>query len=111
MLLNGFATFYNLPGATTAYGERFDSGQLTAAMTADRAKRNSLVIVKLVNDPSKQVIVRINDTGPFARGLDGRPLKPLQPDPDIVIDLTPAAFRSLTGGLEQGKVKVAVTVP
>ncbi|MTJ80165.1 MAG: hypothetical protein F8N37_03960 [Telmatospirillum sp.] len=110
MTLNGFATFYSLPGAITAYGERFDPGQMTAAMTADRAKRNTLVTVKLVNSPDKQVIVRVNDTGPFARGADGRPLKPLQPDPDIIIDLTPAAFRALTGGLDDGKVRVTVAV-
>ena len=53
----------------------------------------------------------VNDRGPFQRGPDKKALKPLRPDPNIIIDLTPAAFKQLTGGLGLGIVPVKVTVP
>lgn len=54
--------------------------------------------------------VVVNDTGPFARGANGRALSPLRPDPNIVIDLTPTAMRALTGH-SRNRVAVTVTVP
>ncbi len=55
--------------------------------------------------------VKVNDRGPFERSKDGKALRPLRPDPGIIIDLTPAAFRAMVGSLGPGKVYVRVTVP
>ena len=38
------------------------------------------------------------------------PSRPLRPDRNIVIDLTPAAFREMVGNLGPGKVRVTVKV-
>jgi len=110
MPLSGFATYYFLPGSTTAYGEKFDADAMTAAMTPDRAGKNAKVKVWLADDPNRAVLVRVNDTGPFARDPFGGPLRPLRPDPEIIIDLTPRAFVSLTGDINQGKVRVNLVV-
>jgi hypothetical protein len=109
--LTGFATFYNQPGNRTASGRTFDPNGLTAAMTSDRAKIGDKVRVQLQSDPSRSVDVIINDTGPFERRPDGMVIRPLRPDPKIVIDLTPHAFDVLTGDKRAlGKVQVIVTV-
>ena len=60
---------------------------------------------------TKTIQVTVNDRGPFKRGKDHKPLRPLEPDPDTVIDLTPAAFKTLVGDLSTGRVHVTVTVP
>ncbi len=110
--LSGYATFYNLPGSTTSTGQPFDPNGMTAAMTRDRAPPGTNVQVRLQGDPSTAITVQVNDTGPFARDAAGRPLRPLRPDPDIVIDLTPHAFDLLTNNNRQlGRVPVIVTVP
>ncbi len=67
------------------------------------------VRVTLQSDGQKGITVTVNDTGPFARGDDGKALRPLQPDPVTIIDLTPKAFRNLNGSLEAGRVPVIVT--
>ena len=69
---------------------------MNAAMTRGRVALGTDVRVRLQNDPTRSNTVQTNDTGPFARGNDGRSLHPLRPDPDIVIDLTPHAFEALT---------------
>jgi hypothetical protein len=65
--------------------------------------------VRLRSDPSRSIEVTINDTGPFLRGTDGRAVLPFQPDPHIVVDLTPAAMQQLTGA-GFNRVAVSVTV-
>jgi peptidoglycan lytic transglycosylase len=74
----GIASVYSYKGGRTASGERSQPGGLTAA-------HRSLPFgtrVKVTNRRNgKTVIVRINDRGPFIRGR--------------IIDLTPAAARSL----------------
>ncbi len=110
--LSGYATYYNLPGSTTASGQPFDPNSMSAAMTRDRAPPGTNVQVRLQSDPSTAVTVQVNDTGPFARDADGRPLRPLRPDPNIIIDLTPRAFDQLTNNNRQlGRVPVIVSVP
>ena len=67
------------------------------------------------NDPgtgvTNTIAVEINDRGSFERGPDGRPLRPLRPDPQTIIDLTPGAFKQLTGNEDLGRVPVKVRVP
>jgi rare lipoprotein A (peptidoglycan hydrolase) len=114
---SGEATYYNLPGARTASGERFDPNRLAAAMTAEKARLGQTATVTYTYDDghgnaiTKTVSVIINDRGPFDRDADGKAKKPLQPAPGRVIDLTPAAFRSLVGTTKPGHVHVTVTVP
>lgn len=88
----GKASFYglNVQGNGTASGERFNAYALTAA-------HPSLpfgTMVKVVNlDNQKEVIVKINDRGPYA---DGR-----------IIDLSQAAFQTIAP-LSQGIAKVSI---
>lgn len=88
----GKASFYglNVQGNGTASGERFNAYALTAA-------HPSLpfgTMVKVVNlDNQKEVIVKINDRGPYA---DGR-----------IIDLSQAAFQTIAP-LSQGIARVSI---
>ncbi len=112
----GDASYYDLPGNRTASGAQFDSNASAGAMTADKAPLGARVTVESTtqtpNGPvTTRVEVTINDRGPFAVGPNGRALMPLQPHPTRIIDLTPSAFRSLTGSLRAGHVPVRVTVP
>ena len=114
---SGDATYYDLPGAKTASGLRFDPSKMAAAMTADKAKLGQIVTVTYTytNEQGKietsEISVVVNDRGPFERNTTGAPVHPLRPDPQGVIDLTPAAFRQLVGTLSKGRVPVTVTVP
>ncbi len=64
---SGMASWYgpNFHGKTTANGERYDQNELTAAHKT--LPFNSVVRVTNL-DNGKQVTVRINDRGPYARG-------------------------------------------
>jgi hypothetical protein len=111
-VLTGYATYYNLVGKKTAYGQHFDPDGNNAAMFQPGLVHNGdSVTVRLQSDPKTSVDVTINDTGPFARGPDKKALIPLRPDPDNIIDLTPRAFQALTGSLKAGKVPITVTLP
>jgi len=63
----GIASWYGpgFHGKKTASGERFDTGELTAAHRT--LQMPSLVRVTNL-DNGRSVIVRVNDRGPFARG-------------------------------------------
>jgi len=82
-------------------------------MTAEKVpKLPAEVTVELIGAcPPKKIRVRVNDRGPFAVDRQGKPLRPLQPHPSRVIDLTPAAFKELAGDLGRGVIPVKVTVP
>ena len=114
---SGYATYYNLPGSKTASGEIFDPSKYTAAMTAEKADLGTDVTVEYSHkdangqDTTSSCTVTVNDRGPFARGKDGKALKPLRPDPEKIIDLTPTAFRDLAGSLGLGKIPVIVRIP
>lgn len=114
---SGEATYYDLPGSKTASGHAFNPNKMSAAMTGEKARLGQTVTVTYSHQDShgkttgKSISVVVDDRGPFARSPDGRPLHPLRPDPRGVIDLTPAAFKELTGSLKKGRVNVTVTVP
>src|SRR5215475_10155715 len=75
---SGMASVYSYKGGRTASGEQVRPGELTAA-------HRSLpfgTMVRVTNRRNgRQVVVRINDRGPFIRGR--------------IIDITPAAARTL----------------
>jgi rare lipoprotein A len=90
----GMATWYggSLHGGPTASGERFDQNAMTAAHKT--LPMGSIVrVTNLKND--RQVTVRINDRGPYARGR--------------IIDLSRAAARMLKM-IDDGVVPVLVEV-
>lgn len=90
----GLASYYAdmLQGNTTANGERFSQHKKTAAhRTLPFGKR--VKVVNLAN--GKNVVVRINDRGPFVRGR--------------IIDLSKSAFRQIANP-KQGVVNVKITV-
>lgn len=90
----GMATWYggSLHGGPTASGERFDQNAMTAAHKT--LPMGSVVrVTNLKND--RQVTVRINDRGPYARGR--------------IIDVSRAAARVLRM-IEDGVVPVVVEV-
>ncbi len=64
---DGMASYYGneFAGSRTANGERFDPGALTAAHRT-LAFHSKVVVTNLTN--GKEVIVRINDRGPWGRG-------------------------------------------
>jgi len=83
--------------------EKADLGQ-TVTVTYTRTDKNGNTVTSTI-----QVVV--NDRGPLARDASGKALHPMQPDPRGVIDLTPKAFKTLTGGLGSGRLPVTGTVP
>ncbi len=90
----GVASYYGAKfhGRLTANGERFDQNAMTAAHRS--LPFGTKVRVKHVRN-SKEVVVRINDRGPF---VDGR-----------IIDLSRAAAEQL-GMLTEGIATVDITV-
>jgi rare lipoprotein A len=90
----GLATWYggSLNGSATASGERFDQTKMTAAHKT--LPLGTVVrVTNLKND--RQVTVRINDRGPYARGR--------------IIDLSRAAAR-IIGMIDDGVVPVLVEI-
>ena len=86
----GLASWYDLPGRSTASGERYDQTQLTAAHRS-LPLGTRVLVTNLAN--GKSVRVRINDRGPFARGR--------------VIDVSRAAAQVL-GMIERGTTRVQI---
>lgn len=89
----GMASFYGpgLHGNLTANGERFDQEAMTAAHP--RLKFGSCVVVRNLAN-GREVEVRINDRGPYAKGR--------------IIDVSKAAAREL-GMLEKGVARVRLS--
>lgn len=90
----GMASYYSngLRGKKTASGERYDPNKLTAAHKTLPIG----TIVKVTNlGNNKQVVVKINDRGPYVRGR--------------IIDLSYSAARQL-GMLKDGVTKVKIEV-
>ena len=94
-MLIGGASYYDLPGQVMANGRRFDGQAMNAAML--HVPLGTVVQVEAVSSPGRKVSVTITDRGPYVAGR--------------IIDLTPAAFRALAGGLGAGVLRVQVTVP
>lgn len=76
----GMASFYSseFAGSRTANGERFDPGAMTAAHRT-LAFHSRVAVTNLAN--GKEVIVRINDRGPWGKGR--------------IIDISSAAAREI----------------
>ncbi|RUO74172.1 septal ring lytic transglycosylase RlpA family protein [Pseudidiomarina sediminum] len=91
---SGKASFYAMKyqSRTTANGERFDQGKLTAA----HRELPFGTKVKVTNpENGKSVVVRINDRGPFIRGR--------------IIDLSRTGFSAI-GNLNDGVIPVTIEV-
>lgn len=111
-VVRGKASFYNPPpGSPTAVAGGFDPTCFCAAMFGRPGFHvGDMVRVQLQNDPTRSIDVRVNDTGPFARDANNELITPLRPHPDRVIDLTPAAMKSLLGPNYNAIGLVPVTV-
>jgi peptidoglycan lytic transglycosylase len=75
---SGMASVYSYKAGRTASGERAQPGSLTAA---HRSLPFGTMVQVTNRRNGRNVVVRINDRGPFIRGR--------------IIDITPAAARSL----------------
>ena len=97
--LRGKASFCDPPpGTPTALPGGFNRDVYDAAMFGRPGFRlGDVVRVQLQDDPTRFVVVRVNDTGPFALDAREKLVRPLRPNPDRVIDLTPAAMEALVG--------------
>jgi len=90
----GIASWYGpgFAGKKTANGEVFDPAAMTAAHKSIRF--GTEVTVRLVDDPTRSVVVRVNDRGPFVEGR--------------IIDLSQAAADRL-GILRRGIAEVEIS--
>lgn len=111
--MTGYSTYYTgkggsdgVAGGPTANGERFDPRKMTAAVQWSlRGKyMNKWLIVEDLNT-GKSVRVWANDTGQ----MGGSESRVSREDPRI-IDLSPAAFTALAGGLRAGKMRIRVRI-
>jgi len=91
-VLGGYASWYGgkFHGRKTSSGEAFDKYKYTAA--SKHFKMHSYVLVRNLEN-GKEVVVRINDKGPYKKGR--------------IIDLSKSAAEKL-GMLTKGVVKVQV---
>lgn len=80
-------------GRKTANGEIYNMNELTAASPKLKFGTKVLIINPKNN---KQVIVRINDRGPFAVDSNGKSIFPLSPHQTRGFDLSKAAFDSIS---------------
>lgn len=103
LLKKGEASWYD-EDSTTSTGEPFDPEKITAAMFGNR-KVFQARVVNLAN--GKEVVVRVNDNGPFAVDSRGKAIRPLRAHPTRVIDLSRAAFRAIED-LNKGVTDVEV---
>lgn len=111
--MTGYATYYTggggqdgVAGGPTANGERFNPRKLTAAVQWSMRDKylNKWLVVEDLNT-GKSVRVWANDVGQMGgteRAVD-------KTDPRI-IDLSPAAFTALFGGLGAGKSRIRVRI-
>lgn len=109
--MTGYATWYGggggqdgVAGGPTANGETYDPNKMTAAIQWSlRGKYlNKWVTVEDL-DTGRTVRVWVNDVGPM--GGDERAVNRTDPR---VIDLSPAAFRSLFGSTSRGKGRIRI---
>jgi len=89
-------------GRTTANMEIYDCELLTCASPSLPFN----TIVEITNlDNNETIRVRVNDRGPFKMDTKGRALRPLEPHPVRVFDLSKASFDSL-GNLDKGLLNI-----
>lgn len=97
----GKASYYGgeFNGRLTANSEIFDSDKFTCA--SPTLPFNTLVKVTNLEN-NKQVVVRVNDRGPFKMNSKGIPIRPLKPHPSRILDLSKRSFQEI------GKTKVGL---
>jgi rare lipoprotein A len=89
---SGKASWYSLPGNTTACGQKMNPGAMTAAHRTHRCGTR----LKVTNRANgKSVVVTVNDRGPFVKGR--------------IVDVSKAAGVKL-GMMKSGVASVSVTV-
>ena len=100
----GQASYYGerWNGRTTANMEIYDCDLLTCA--SPTLPFNT--IIKVTNiDTEEFIIIRVNDRGPYKMDLKGKVLRPLEPHPKRVLDLSRESFKSI-GDLEEGIINI-----
>ena len=100
----GQASYYGKKwnGRTTANMEIFDCTKLTCA-SPELPFNTKIKVTNL--DNNKSVIVRVNDRGPFKMDKEGGVVRPLEPHPKRVLDLSRKSFRKI-GDLEKGILNI-----
>jgi rare lipoprotein A len=110
---SGKASYYadRFHGRKTAYGERFNMNDLTAASPpAEMGGLPYNTMVRVTNTANgKSVVVRINDTGPYAVDSRGEAIYPLRRHPTRIIDLSKGAMKKL-GGTGSGVINIKLEV-
>ena len=110
--MTGYATYYEggggqdgVAGGPTANGEIYDPQKMTAAVQWSLRSKylNKWVTVEDL-DTGRSVRVWVNDVGPM--GGDERSVNRTDPR---VLDLSPAAFRSLFGSTSRGKGRIRIS--
>jgi len=105
----GLASYYSVRsngGSHTASGEKLNDKAYTAA----HPKLPFGTILRITNlSNNKQVLVRINNRGPFATNTNGKAIRPLKPHPERIVDLSIAAAEKL-GFIRDGVTKVRIEV-
>ena len=100
----GHASYYGKKwnGRNTANMEIYDCTKLTCASP----KLPFNTIIKVTNiDNNKSVKIRVNDRGPFRMDQEGALVRPLEPHPKRVLDLSRKSFRMI-GDLSKGILRV-----
>lgn len=90
-------------GRRTANGEIYDMTKFTCA--SPRLPFNCLVTIR---HGYEYITVRVNDRGPYAVDSLGQVEYPLRHHPIRRMDLSMAAFKSITGNLEMGITEVTI---
>jgi len=102
--MNGNASWYDLPGHSTATLEPFNENAMTAAMR--NVPLGTVVTVRYLPPGSniyRSINVTVNDRGPYGKNYVEK---------GVIIDLTPRAFDELTNKhRDLGIVPVQVIVP
>jgi RHS repeat-associated protein len=96
--LEGDASCYT--GKKLPDGSPFDPNGWSAAMYGKGTYGKTVDVYYLDDEGnviSQALNVKVNDSGPFAVDSNGHAIFPLQPNPDRIIDLTPAVYQALTG--------------
>lgn len=104
----GQASWYGpgFHGRVTANGEIYDQESLVTA-SPTLPFNTELLVVNLTNN--KSIVVRVNDRGPYKMGTTSKALRPLQPHPKRILDLSKASFESIAD-LDTGVIDIQYTI-
>lgn len=100
----GKASYYGeyWNGRNTANMEIYDCEKLTCA-SPSLPFNTILKVTNLSNN--KSIIIRVNDRGPFKMDENGKVLRPLEPHPKRILDLSKASFEAI-GNLDKGVINI-----